>query len=150
LGRLFNSQMGSQISWLIPAALILMIVAIWFVRRNWKNDRAFPALLLWGGTFLVTGVVFSFSQGTIHPYYTSALAPAIGAMIGISVEVLWSRKDQLSARLGLAAAVGLTAFWSYVLLNRTPTWNPWLRTTIMIIGEWHHQHHQWKNKRKYI
>ncbi|MEH7121480.1 glycosyltransferase family 39 protein, partial [Neobacillus vireti] len=70
LRRLFNSEMGSQISWLIPAALILMIVAICLVRRNWKCDRSIPALLLWGGTFFVTGVVFSFGQGTIHPYYT--------------------------------------------------------------------------------
>ncbi|WP_176541019.1 MULTISPECIES: glycosyltransferase family 39 protein [unclassified Bacillus (in: firmicutes)] len=134
LGRLFNSEMGGQISWLIPAALILMIFAIWLVRRNWRKDRTIPALLLWGGTFFVTGVVFSFGQGTIHPYYTAALAPAIGAIIGISVEVLWSRKDQLAARLGLAAAIGLTAVWSFVLLNRTPTWNPWLRTTILILG----------------
>ncbi|MEH7418412.1 glycosyltransferase family 39 protein [Neobacillus drentensis] len=134
LGRLFNSEMGGQISWLIPAALILMIFAIWLVRRNWKSDRTIPALLLWGGTFFVTGIVFSFGQGTIHPYYTVALAPAIGAMIGISVEVLWARKDQLSARIGLAAAVGLTAVWSFVLLNRTSTWHPWLRTTILILG----------------
>ncbi|MEH7121441.1 hypothetical protein V7128_29175, partial [Neobacillus vireti] len=63
-----------------------------------------------------------------------ALAPAIGAMIGISVEVLWSKKDLMSARLGLAAAIGMTAIWSYVLLNRTPTWHPWLRTTILILG----------------
>lgn len=134
LGRLFNTEMGSQISWLIPAALILSIMAIWLVRRYWKSDRAIPALLLWGGTFLVTGIVFSFGQGTIHPYYTSALAPAIGSMIGISAEVLWSRKDRLAARLGLAAAIGLTAVWSFVLLDRTPTWHPWLRTTILIIG----------------
>ncbi|WP_462410103.1 ArnT family glycosyltransferase [Neobacillus sp. Marseille-QA0830] len=134
LGRLFNSEMGGQISWLIPAALILMIVAIWLVRRNWKSDRSVPALLLWGGTFFVTGVVFSFGQGTIHPYYTVALAPAIGAMIGISVEVLWASKDHLSARLGLAAAIALTAVWSFVLLNRSSSWHPWLRTAILIIG----------------
>ncbi|MDP4085266.1 MAG: glycosyltransferase family 39 protein [Bacillota bacterium] len=134
LGRLFNSEMGSQISWLIPAALILMIVAIWLVRRSWKSDRSIPALLLWGGTFFVTGIVFSFSQGTIHPYYTIALAPAIGAIIGISIDVLWSKKDQLPVRIGLAAAIAMTAVWSFVLLNRTPTWNPWLRTTILIIG----------------
>ena len=134
LGRLFNSEMGGQISWLIPAALILMIVAICLVRSNWKSDRSIPALLLWGGTFFVTGVVFSFGQGTIHPYYTVALAPAIGAMMGISLEVLWVRKDQLPARLVLAAAIGMTSVWSYVLLNRTPTWHPWLRTTIMILG----------------
>jgi 4-amino-4-deoxy-L-arabinose transferase-like glycosyltransferase len=134
LGRLFNTEMGGQISWLIPAALILMVAALWVVRRNWKSDRAFPAMLLWAGTFFITGIVFSFSQGTIHPYYTVALAPAIGAMIGIGADVLWARKEQLTARVGLAAAILAAADWSFVLLNRTPNWYPWLRTAILIVG----------------
>jgi len=29
------------------------------------------------GWLLVTGAVFSFMDGTVHPYYTVALAPAI-------------------------------------------------------------------------
>lgn len=132
--RLFNSEMGGQISWLIPAAIILLVVAIWLVRRQWKSDHAVPALLLWTGTFFVTGVVFSFGQGTIHSYYTIALAPSIGAMIGISVEVLWSRREQLTARLGLAAAIAVTVIWAFVLLERTPNWNPWLRIVIALIG----------------
>ncbi|MCM2532357.1 hypothetical protein NDK43_08090 [Neobacillus pocheonensis] len=134
LTRLFNSEMGGQISWLIPAALILLVVAVWLVRRGWKSDRTVPALALWAGTFLITGVVFSFGQGTIHPYYTIALAPSIGAIIGIGVEVLWSRREQLAARIGLAAAIAVTAVWSYFLLDRTSTWNSWLRVAIFIPG----------------
>jgi 4-amino-4-deoxy-L-arabinose transferase-like glycosyltransferase len=134
LFRLFNSQMGGQISWLIPAALILLVVAVWLVRRNWKSDRTVPAMLLWAGTFFITGIVFSFGQGTIHSYYTVALAPSIGAIIGIGVEVLWLRREQLAARIGLAAAIAATAVWSYVLLDRTPTWNSWLRFAILVVG----------------
>ncbi|MDR7002120.1 glycosyltransferase family 39 protein [Neobacillus niacini] len=134
LTRLFNSEMGDQISWLIPAALILLIVSVWLVRRNWKSDRTVPAMLLWAGTFFVTGIVFSFSQGTIHPYYTVALAPSIGAIIGIGVEVLWTRREQLAARLGLTATIAATAVWSYVLLDRASTWYPWLRISILMIG----------------
>ncbi|NRD80021.1 glycosyltransferase family 39 protein [Bacillus sp. BRMEA1] len=134
LTRLFNSQMGGQISWLIPAALILLVVAVWLVRRNWKSDRTVPAMLLWGGTFIVTGIVFSFGQGTIHPYYTIALAPAIGAIIGIGAEVLWKRQEQLVARIGLAAAIAATAAWAFVLLDRTPAWNPWLRIVVVVLG----------------
>lgn len=134
LTRLFNSQMGGQISWLIPAVLILLVVTLWIVRRNWKSDRTVPALLLWAGTFFVTGIVFSFGEGTIHSYYTVALAPAVGAIIGIGVEVLWRQREQLVSRLGLAAAIAATAVWAFVLLNRTPTWYPWLRFVILLIG----------------
>lgn len=134
LTRLFNSEMGGQISWLIPGALILLVVTVWLVRRRWKSDRTIPALVLWAGTFLITGVVFSFGAGTIHSYYTIALAPSIGAIIGIGAEVHWKQREQLAARLGLAAAITTTAVWSYFLLDRTPTWNPWLRFVILIIG----------------
>ncbi len=31
----------------------------------------------------MTAVVFSFMHGIVHPYYTVALAPALGAVTGI-------------------------------------------------------------------
>ena len=132
--RLFHSEMGGQISWLIPAALILLIVSMWVIRRNWRSDRAMPALLIWAATFFVTGILFSFGSGTIHPYYTVALAPSIGAIIGISADVLWDRREEWAGRLALSVATLFTAVWAFVLLNRTPTWLPWLRFAILIIG----------------
>ena len=48
-----------------------------------RTDRTRAALVLWGGWLLVTGLVFSLGKGIIHPYYTVALAPAIGALVGI-------------------------------------------------------------------
>src|SRR6266480_5373849 len=47
--------------------------------------------VLWGGWLLVTGGVFSFMAGIIHPYYTVALVPAIGALTGIGAVELWRR-----------------------------------------------------------
>jgi 4-amino-4-deoxy-L-arabinose transferase-like glycosyltransferase len=32
------------------------------------------AFVLWGGWLLVTGLIFSFMAGIVHPYYTVALA----------------------------------------------------------------------------
>lgn len=134
LTRLFNSEMGGQISWLIPAALVLFVSAVWLLRRNWKSERAIPALILWAATFFITGLVFSFGSGTIHSYYTIALAPSIGAMIGISVDVLWKRREEWTPRICLAIATAATAVWSFVLLERSSTWFPWLRVAILIIG----------------
>ena len=45
--------------------------------------------VLWGGWLLVTGLTFSFMAGIIHPYYTVALAPAVGALVGLGVVTLW-------------------------------------------------------------
>jgi 4-amino-4-deoxy-L-arabinose transferase-like glycosyltransferase len=132
--RLFNSQFGGEASWLIPAALVLMVAGLWQARRAGRTDRLRAALLLWGGWLLVTGVTFSFASGIIHPYYTVALAPAIGGLVGIGATSLWQHRDALVPRLFLAAALASAAVWSFVLLDRTPTWLPGLRTFVLVGG----------------
>ncbi|GMA62856.1 glycosyltransferase family 39 protein [Alicyclobacillus fastidiosus] len=134
LFRLFATDMGGQISWLIPGALILFVITVWIVRRKWRTDRAFQAMILWVLSLVVTGLAFSLGQGIIHTYYTIALAPSVAALVGIGVDVLWRRKNEFIARGGLAGATLATVVWSYVLLNRTPTWYPWLRFSILVVG----------------
>ena len=46
-------------------------------------------LIVWGGWLVLTGVIISFASGIIHPYYTVVLAPAIGALLGMIVPLLW-------------------------------------------------------------
>jgi 4-amino-4-deoxy-L-arabinose transferase-like glycosyltransferase len=89
VGRLFGSEMGGQISWLIPAALLFGLAGLWWTRRAPRTDRTRAALLLWGGWLVVTGLMFSYAQGIIHPYYTVALAPAIAALVGIGAVACW-------------------------------------------------------------
>jgi 4-amino-4-deoxy-L-arabinose transferase-like glycosyltransferase len=84
-------------------------------------------LLLWGGWLLITGVVFSYMKGVVHPYYTVALAPAIGALVGIGARVLWVTRAQYSSRLWLAALVAAAGGWSSVLLSRNQSWHPEIR-----------------------
>jgi 4-amino-4-deoxy-L-arabinose transferase-like glycosyltransferase len=130
--RLFNDLMGGQASWLIPAALVALVAGLWFTRRAPRTDRSRAALLMWGGWFLVTAVVFSFSQGVIHTYYTVALAPAIAALVAIGGAQLWERRAPLPARALAAATVALTAGWSFTLLDRTPSWQPWVRVLVLV------------------
>jgi 4-amino-4-deoxy-L-arabinose transferase-like glycosyltransferase len=132
--RMFNASYGGQISWLLPAALILMAALLWLWRREPRTDQRRAAVLLWGGWLLITGAVFSLAQGIIHEYYTVALAPAIGALVGIGVAILWADRDRAFARWTLAAVVAVTAVWSFVLLGRSPEWLPWLRPFVLIMG----------------
>jgi 4-amino-4-deoxy-L-arabinose transferase-like glycosyltransferase len=141
--RLFQSEFGGQVSWLIPAALISLGALLWVSRRPVRarvaaggspaaRMRAFAAI--WGGWLLVTGAVFSFMQGIIHPYYMVALAPAIGALVGVGASCLWQARLSLAGRAWAALAVAVTAVWSYVLLDRTPDWLPWLRWVVLVAG----------------
>jgi 4-amino-4-deoxy-L-arabinose transferase-like glycosyltransferase len=129
--RLFNDLMGGQASWLLPAAMIALAVGLWRSRRAPRTDRTRAALLLWGGWLVVSGLVFSLSSGVIHTYYTVALAPAIAALVAIIGVALWRQRRLVSARAALALAVLATATWSWVLLDRTPGWESWLRALII-------------------
>ncbi len=132
IGRLFALSMGTEISWLLPAALIGLIAGVWFTAGTARAGRLRAHLLLWGGWLLVSGAVFSFMHGVIHPYYTVALAPAIAALIGISVRELWRGREFAGSRMVLAAMSATTGVWAFILLDRTPTWLPALRWIVLI------------------
>ena len=129
--RLFNSEMGGQASWLIPAALIALVASLVAVRRTPRTDRTRAALVLWGGWLIVSGIVFSFGSGVIHTYYTVALAPAIAALVAIGARMAWERRSDRRVLAVTGAALVASAGWAYVLLDRTPSWNPWLRALIV-------------------
>jgi 4-amino-4-deoxy-L-arabinose transferase-like glycosyltransferase len=79
-------------------------------------------------------VVFSFAEDIFHPYYTTVMAPAIGALAGAGGVLLFGAyRRSPSWSWVLPAGVVVTGAWSFVLLNRTPEWNPWLRWAIVTV-----------------
>ena len=132
--RMFDGVMGGQIAWLIPAALIFGVAALWFTRRSGRTDHTRATVIVWGGWLVVTGLVFSFMQGIFHEYYTVALAPAIAVLVGVGADLLWRHRRSIVARAVLAVAVLATAIWSSRLLARAADWNSWLRPTIVVGG----------------
>ena len=105
MGRLFASEMGGQISWLLPAALIALARA-WLAGISPCGGRGptSPGRVRAAVGRLAAGnrAVFSFMAGIIHPYYTIALAPAIGALVGIGAVRLWRARRSMAAGRALA------------------------------------------------
>jgi 4-amino-4-deoxy-L-arabinose transferase-like glycosyltransferase len=134
LTRLFDSEIGGQIAWLLPAALLLLAAGIAVTLRRPRTDLVRASLIVWGGWLLVTGLVFSFMEGIFHAYYTVALAPAVGAVVGTGGVLLWQRRRSPVAAAVLAATVAVTALWSWALLGRSPDWHPWLRVAVLAGG----------------
>jgi 4-amino-4-deoxy-L-arabinose transferase-like glycosyltransferase len=132
--RLWQSDWAGQVAWLIPAALILLVAGLVLTMRAPRTDRTRAAFLMWGGWLVVTGAVFSFAQGIIHPYYAVALAPAIGALVGMGSVLLWRTRSEWFSRLFLAAALAVTSIVSYQLLLRSPDWHPTLHSLVLLIG----------------
>jgi 4-amino-4-deoxy-L-arabinose transferase-like glycosyltransferase len=131
---MFNADVGGQIAWLIPAALILLAGLIWYTRRAPRTDGRRASVLLWGGWLLLTGLTFSLAQGIFHAYYTVALAPAVGALVGIGATTFWEKRDELAPRAILAAAIASTAIWTFMLLGRSASFVPPLRVLVLLVG----------------
>ncbi|WP_436497918.1 glycosyltransferase family 39 protein [Actinokineospora sp. HUAS TT18] len=132
--RLFGSEMGGEIAWLLPAALLALVGGLWLTRRAPRTNRTRAALLLWGLWLVVTGAVFSLMDGIIHPYYAVALAPAVAALFGIGAVTAWrARAEPVGIGL-LAAGTAITALEAFLLLGREPDWLPWLRPVVLFGG----------------
>ena len=129
LFRLLGSENAGGIAWLLPAALVLGVAAIVAGRRPVK-----VAASLMLGWLVVTAATFSFMAGIYHAYYTVALAPAVAACAALGAWALWQRRDSLVASGVLGLTVALTASWSFVLLDRTPDYLPWLRVAVAVLG----------------
>lgn len=127
--RLFGTENGGQIAWLVPAALILGVGAIWAGPRL---VRATATLLL--AWLVVTGLTFSLMAGIYHAYYTVALAPAVAGLVALGTWALWQRRTSLVASGVLGFTTALTTAFAFTLLDRTSDWHPWLRYAIATLG----------------
>jgi 4-amino-4-deoxy-L-arabinose transferase-like glycosyltransferase len=136
LERLFRGEFGLEISWLLPAALLLLAAGVWLTWRSRREDPVRAALIVWGGWLLVTAATFSFMKGTIHPYYTVALAPAIAALVGIGGATLWQRRGELgrAAWAALALVVAVTGAWDVALLRSQSSFHPSVTVIAIVIS----------------
>jgi 4-amino-4-deoxy-L-arabinose transferase-like glycosyltransferase len=132
--RMFGPTFGAEISWLLPAALLLLVAGLWFTRRAVRTDRVRASLIVWGGWTVLTAAVFSFMTGTVHNYYAIALAPGIAGVVGIGAVELWRGRAYWAPRIILAVAVLGTSVWTSVLLGSDASWLPWLRVAVVVLG----------------
>lgn len=126
LFRLFNSEFGGQVAWLLPSVLLLGGGLLWLGRRAPRTDAVRASVIIWGSWVAVTGLTFSFMAGIIHPYYMVALAPGIAGLAGLGGILLWQRRDQPVAAAVLATAIIAAGFMASELLGRTTAFVPWL------------------------
>ena len=134
LTRLFEQVSGGMITWLLPAAMLLAVLAVVAIGRAPRTDGRRAALVLWTGWTVVTGLTFSLMEGTYHDYYVVALAPAVAAGVTVAGTVLWRRSHTWLGRAGLALGVATTAVWAFVLLGRATGVYESLRWPVLVVG----------------
>jgi len=132
---MFNDILGGQISWLIPFAFLACVAGIVLVGRAPRTDLTRAALILWGGWLVLHYLTFAMAEGTMHPYYTTALAPGIAALTGGGGVMLWRAFRGGDARWSwvLPAGLAVTGIWAVVLLRRATGWNTWLWPAVAVV-----------------
>lgn len=102
--RFFTNPLSKQMSWLLPFALISVILAVFGSKIQLPVESGIhKALILWGGWLLTCVVFFSMISGIFHSYYAIMLVPPLGAMAGVGFALLW--------------AWGMDRKWSVALLT---------------------------------
>jgi 4-amino-4-deoxy-L-arabinose transferase-like glycosyltransferase len=133
--RMFNSQWGGQIAWLVPLALAGLVAGLVLAGRAGRTDRTRAGYVLWGAWALLYLGALSMAKGILHPYYAVVIAPALAALAGAGSVAMWrlGRRHRWLAWM-LPAAVAGTAVLAVSLLGRTPRYAPGLAVAVEVVG----------------
>ena len=129
--RLLGEALGGQAGWLLGFALVAGL-AILAASRLRRSDPRSGWLLLVGGAFATTAVVFSFAGGIFHPYYVSLLAPLTAALIGAGFAELRRAGTRARALSALAVAAGVAT--ELAVLHDYPGELRWLTPVLILLG----------------
>src|SRR5213080_877089 len=131
--RLFIQPLAGQIAWLLPFALLGAVALAWQRRPRLKSDRKQQSLVLWGMWLLTMGIFFSVAS-FFHQYYMTEMAPAICALFGIGLVVMWQdyRRPGWRGWL-LPIALIVTVAEQIHILTYYPTWGQWLIPLMVVL-----------------
>lgn len=137
-----SDAVAPQVGWLYPLALLGLGWGLAARSRGDRPDRApggamstvRAGYLMWGLWLLVHAVSFGISQKP-HTFYVVAVAPAVAALAGAAVPLLWSayRRGGRQQWL-LPAAVAVTAGWAAYVGAQFPAYSPWITPTLLALG----------------
>ena len=130
LFRLLNATLAGQDGWLLGAA-IAGAAALLVASRLRRRDPRAAWVIVVGGAFLATGLLFSFAQGIFHPYYVVLLAPFTAALVGAGAGTAIA-----SGRAGALAGAALLAggvICELVVLGNYPGQLRWLEVVLPIV-----------------
>ena len=135
--RIFNNDFGPNIAWLLVLALAGGGLMLWILRKTPRTNRGRAAVIFWMLWLLIHIVIFSMTSGVIHPYYVVVMAPAVAALVGISLPFLWGAYTRRKPYAWLLPVlVGVTAVIAVIILGYAGTmiWLMWIVGLLGLMG----------------
>jgi len=135
--RIFNNDFGPNIAWLLVLALAGGGLLLWVLRKTPRTNRGRAAVIFWMLWLLIHVMIFSMTSGVIHPYYVVVMAPAVAALVGISLPFLWGAYVRRKPYAWLLPVlVGVTAVTTVIILGYagTMTWLMWIVGLLGLAG----------------
>jgi len=127
--RLFNSELGGQVGWLIvPALAGTLGAAVVAGRRRWWREPSLVAPAVW---FAAGAVVYSITSGIVHPYYTASIVPPLAMLIGAGIGAARHTWQWRATRVALGATVFATGVLGWVIARRVH-WQPAIATALIV------------------
>jgi 4-amino-4-deoxy-L-arabinose transferase-like glycosyltransferase len=118
--RLFQAGLNGEGAWILPFALIgmLALALLAFVDERARRNPRLACAIVFGGWLLVEVVILSFSNGIVHPYYVSGIAPGAAVMVGGgAVALAWFARRRHWGLVLLPCAVALTVIAQLTVLH---------------------------------
>jgi 4-amino-4-deoxy-L-arabinose transferase-like glycosyltransferase len=118
--RLFEKRLFDQGTWMLPFALLglLAFALLALAGARTRRNVRLATLIVLGGWMLVEVAILDFSKGIVHPYYISALAPGVAAMVAAgAVAFVRFAQRRSPALLLVPCAVGATVAVQVAILR---------------------------------
>ena len=136
--RLLESALGDQAGWLLGFAVVAGLALLVLTRLRRRDPRT-AWLIVVGGAFLTTAVVFSFASGIFHPYYVSFLAPWAAMLVGAGAGLMLPRSlggaaDGRAVRVIAPLAIAAGAITELVVLADLDGAMPWAKPVVIGIA----------------
>ncbi len=136
--RLFSEPLVTEASWLLPLALLGIVLTTFVLGWSWPLKKHHLALLLWAGWLLPEMIYFSFTTGLFHRYYLIMLGPPLAALVGMafwSIIQLWKRDHWLAWSILAIFTLATIGFQIATLSNyESASWLPPFAIFTSLIG----------------
>jgi len=136
--RFFIPPLSRQMSWLLPFALISILLAAFGSRIKVPVESAIhKSLILWGGWLLTCLVFFSIISGIFHPQYIMVAVPALCATVATGYTLLWNwgaKRKWIGVLLILATAATLAFQWFAIQQFKDRTYLTIMAGILLIAG----------------